>query len=254
MGRIVTLASGKGGVGKTTVTSNLGSVLNEFGRKTLVFDGNITAPNLSMHLGIPLYPITLHDVLRGDAHIREAIYDHPTGLSVVPGGISVDDIGDINIEKLSDSLDNISNEAEIILLDAPAGLGKESLKSMEVADDILLVTNPDLPSVTEALKVKEMGERIGKNVLGVVVNRVKGKNSELSSEEIEDMLDLPILSKVPEDSKIPQSINKRTPLLYLHPNSPASREFKRLGADLVGEDVRTEYGGLFQKIMDWLRS
>lgn len=254
MGRVVTLASGKGGVGKTTVTSNLGSVLNELGRETLVFDGNITAPNLSMHLGIPLYPTTLHDVLRGDAHIMDAVYDHPSGLSVVPGGISVEDISEINIEKLSDSLDYISDEAEIILLDAPPGLGRESLKSMEVADDILLVTNPDLPSVTEALKVREMGERIGKNVLGVIVNRIKGKESELDIDEIEDMLDLPVLSKIPEDSKVPHSINKRTPLLHLHPNSPASREFKRLGADLVGEDVRIEEGGFFQKIMDWLRT
>jgi len=253
MSRVISLVSGKGGVGKTTLTSNLGIVLNDLGKKTLVVDGNITTPNISLHLGIPLYPITIHDVLRGDAHISEAIYDHPTGLSIVPGSISIDDLDRININKLSESLDYLSKQADIILVDSPAGLGKESLKSIEIADDIIIVTNPNVPSVVEALKIKEIAKRMNKNVLGVVVNRVNKKKSELSEREIKDMLELPILTKVPEDSLIPLSIGNKIPVVRFDPFSPSSQAFNKLGADLVGKEPQIEGFGFFQRIITWLR-
>jgi len=74
MTRLICVSSGKGGVGKTTVTSNIGAALTQFGSDTIVLDANLTNPNLGFHLGIPLYPKTLHDVLKGEAHITEAMY------------------------------------------------------------------------------------------------------------------------------------------------------------------------------------
>ena len=112
MARIVACVSGKGGVGKTTITSNLGLVLNNLGKKTIVVDGNITTPNLSIHLGIPLYPITLHDVLKGEADIREALYLHPTGLTILPGGIGLQDLENINLDDLYNHLTKLRKEAE----------------------------------------------------------------------------------------------------------------------------------------------
>lgn len=252
MARIVAIVSGKGGVGKTTLTSNLGAVLSKLGKKTLILDGNITTPDISLHLGIPLYPVTLHDVLRGNANIEEAIYMHPQGFYVVPGSIALNDMEGVNLDRLSDSLRDLKDRAEIILLDAPAGLGRESLKSIEVSDDILIVTNPDVPSVTEALKVKELSEGLNKNILGVVVNRVKGERSELSEKEIRNMLELPILSKIPEDPTVPISIGNKTPAVYFNPVSPSSKAFKKLGGDLIGEEI--ELGsGFFQRLISWLR-
>ena len=253
MSRIISVVSGKGGVGKTTLTSNLGIVLNKLGKKTLVVDGNITTPNISLHLGIPLYPITIHDVLRGDAHISEAIYDHPTGLSIVPGSISIDDLNKINMDKLSESLNYLKKQADIILLDSPAGLGKESLKSIEVANDIIIVTNPNMPSVVEALKIKEIANRMNKNILGVVINRVNDKKSELSEKEIKNMLELPILTKIPEDSVVPLSIGNKIPVVHFDPFSPSSKAINKFGADLVGKEFEMKEFGFFQRIMTWLR-
>jgi len=253
MSRIISVVSGKGGVGKTTLTSNLGIVLNKLGKKTLVVDGNITTPNISLHLGIPLYPITIHDVLRGDAHISEAIYDHPTGLSIVPGSISIDDLNKINMDKLSESLNYLKKQADIILLDSPAGLGKESLKSIEVANDIIIVTNPNMPSAVEALKIKEIAERMNKNILGVVINRVNDKKSELSEKEIKNMLELPILTKIPEDSVVPLSIGNKIPVVHFDPFSPSSKAINKFGADLVGKEFEMKEFGFFQRIMTWLR-
>jgi len=253
MTRVVSLVSGKGGVGKTTVTSNLGAILNDLGKKTLILDGNLTTPNISLHLGIPLYPITVHDVLRGDAHISEAIYDHPMGFSIVPGSISIDDLDKIDIEKLSEAIEYLTKKADVILVDSPAGLGRESYKSIEISDDVIIVTNPNTPSLVEALKVKELAERLDKNILGVVVNRYVRGTSELTEQEIEETLELPILSRVPEDSTIPKSIDKKTPAVYFKPSSPSSRAFKKLGSDLTGEEFETEGIGVFQRIMNWLR-
>jgi len=253
MARIVAIVSGKGGVGKTTLASNLGAVLSEFGKKTVIVDGNVTTPNISLHLGIPFSPVTLHDVLRGDAHIRDAIYKHPKGFSIVPGSISLNDIRDINLDNLSEALKHLESNTEIILLDAPAGLGKETLKSIEVAHDILIITNPDIPSVTEALKVKELATSLGKNVLGVVVNRIRREKVELSEEEISDILELPIIGKIPEDPFVHHSIMNKTPVVFFNPNSPSSIAFKKLGADLIGEEIEMEGLGLFQRLINWLR-
>lgn len=82
MTRIISVLSGKGGVGKTTLVSNLGASLVKRGKNVIIIDGNVTAPNLSLHLGIPFYPITLHDVLKNKVPIESAIFHHESGLKL----------------------------------------------------------------------------------------------------------------------------------------------------------------------------
>ena len=124
---------------------------------------------------------------------------------------------------------------------------------MEVADDIIIITNPDLPSVTEALKVKKIAEGLDKNIIGVVVNRVKGKKMELTDKEIENMLELPILSKIPEDPTVLQSVHMKTPVVDFNPYSPSSLAIRKLAADLVGEEFEIRGLEFFQRLMNWLR-
>lgn len=252
MGRIIAFISGKGGVGKTTLVSNTALVLNEIGKKTAVVDGNVTTPNLSMHLGIPLYPITLHDVLKGEAKISEATYIHPTGLKVIPGGIGINDLEGMNLELLPESIFSLSESSDYVLIDGAAGLGREALKSLEIADDVIVITNPDLPSVTEALKVKKLAEEFNTNVMGVVVNRIRKTRTELNDDEIKGMLELPILGKIPEDPLVHQSIHKKTPIVKHRAGSPAGMAMKRFGANLVGEEPVIKSSGFFQRIADWL--
>ncbi len=252
MGRVIAFISGKGGVGKTTIVSNTALALNELGKNTVVVDGNVTTPNLSMHLGIQFYPITLHDVLKGNFSINEAMYIHPSGLKVIPGGIGIKDLEGINLDLLPDSIYSLSEESDYILIDGAAGLGKEALKAMEIADDIVIVTNPDLPSVTEALKVKKIAEEFDTNVMGVVVNRIARKKTELTDNEIKGLLELPILGKIPEDPAIPQSIHKKMPVVHHKSNSPASIAIKRFSANMIGEELNLKSPGIFQRIAEWL--
>ncbi len=256
MTRIICVSSGKGGVGKTTVASNLGMALNEFGMNTLLIDANLTTPHLGFHLGVPLYPKTLHDVLRGDAEINDAIFIHPSGLKVMPGGISISDLKSTSPDKLAEVVLELIGKHDYIFLDGAAGLGKEPLAGMEASDELLVVTNPQLPAVTDALKVIKLGEEYGSHILGVVLNRISGRRSELTVEDVESLLGYPVIAKIPEDKNVDDAIASKLPLVTYMPNSPASIEFKRLAAKLAGIEWRppeVRPGGFFSRIFGFLR-
>jgi septum site-determining protein MinD len=253
MARIIAVVSGKGGVGKTTLVSNLGAALAKKGKDVIILDGNVTTPNLSLHLGIPFYPVTLHDVLKKKASIDSAIYQHPTGIKIVPASLSANSARGVNIEKLNSVLLNLLGRSDIIIVDAAAGLGKEALTAMKVADELIIITNPELPAVTDALRAIKIAKDSGTKILGVVVNRVKGVKHELSLSEIKAMLGVPILAVVPEDRAVPKSIAKKVPVVHHKPTSRAARAFKRLASRILGESVIERKESWIDKLFFWLR-
>lgn len=238
MTRLVGIVSAKGGVGKTTLVANLGACLAGFGKNVIVLDSNLTTPNLGLHLGIPLYPVTLHDVLKGKAKIEEAVYNHPSGLKIIPAGIALSDLRGVDPRDLQNALLDLLGSAEIILLDASAGLGREALSAIEASDEIILITTPELPAVTDVLKAAKLAEQVGTKVLGIVINRITGKHYEMSNGDIKRMLDLEIIAEIPEDIAVPESIANRVPVVYHKPSSKSSQEIKRLAARLVGFEYR----------------
>lgn len=239
-------------MGKTTVTSNVGAALTQFGTDTIVLDGNLTNPNLGFHLGIPLYPKTLHDVLKGDAHITEAMYIHDSGLRVVPAGLSIEDLVDTNPENLSDVLLDAVGEPDYVLVDSAAGLGNESISAIEAADEVLVVTNPYLPDVTDALKTVNIAEEAGTEVLGVVVNRAKFHEAELEPDEIESMVGHPVLTEVPEDEVVQESLAKKKPVVHNSPDHHVSERFRGVAADIAGIEYEPDLSGegFFSKLLN----
>lgn len=235
MTRIISVVSGKGGVGKTTLVSNLGASLVKRGKNVVILDGNLTTPNLSLHLGIPFYPITLHDVLNKKIPIESAIYQHESGLKIIPASLSFDAVKNISMERFQAALLHLLGKADIVIVDAAAGLGREAMAAINVADELIVVTIPELPAVTDALKTIKIAEEKGTRILGVVVNRIKGLKHELSLSEIRSILEVPIIGAVPEDLAVPKSIAKRIPVVHHKPKSRASQEFQRLAAKIVGE-------------------
>ncbi len=253
MARIIAVVSGKGGVGKTTLVSNLGAALVKKGKNVTIIDSNVTTPNLSLHLGIPFYPITLHDVLEKKAPIDSAIYHHPIGVKIIPASLSADSIKNVNIERLEGVLLNILGDSDIIILDAAAGLGKEALTAMKVADELIIITNPELPAVTDALRAIRIAKDSGTKILGVVINRVKGLKHELSLSEIKSMLGVPILGVIPEDRAVPKSIAKKVPVVHHRPTSRASRAFKRIASRILGEPfVKKRKRSWVKRLFFWL--
>ncbi|RLI96730.1 MAG: septum site-determining protein MinD [Candidatus Aenigmatarchaeota archaeon] len=238
MTRIISIVSGKGGAGKTTLTANLGASLAKMGYDVVVIDANLTTPNLGMHLGIPLSPATFHDVLKGKVTIEDATYQHESGLRIIPAGIGINDLKGVDARDIPAALLDLIGKADIILIDAAAGLGREALAAIEASDEVIIVTNPDLPSVTDALKAVKLAEELGVKVTGVVLNRVKKKKHEMKDKDISAMLDnVPIIAKIPEDELVQQAISVRTPVVQHSPNAFVSQKINKLAANIVGEDI-----------------
>lgn len=237
MSRVIGILSGKGGVGKTTLVANLAAALNnEFKQNVIVVDSNITTSHLGLHLG--LYedlPFTLREVLNKKTSINYAIYIHPqTGIRLIPAPLNTSDIK-FDLQKFQTVIDNLKKNYDIILVDTAPGLGREAIIAASTVDEGIIITTPDLPSVTDAMKTINLLKRLKKNISGFVINRKKNENYELSVEEIASNLDCNLLSIIPEDSKIPISISKGTPLVIMDGNSSAAIAMKILAANLINE-------------------
>lgn len=238
MARIILFTSGKGGVGKTTLASNLAYALTELGENVIALDANLTTPNLGLHFGLHLVPNTLHDVLRGDIELKDALYTHPYGFKVIPASMAVNALGGVDVEKLSEVTSNLFGTADFLLMDCAAGLGREAVSAIDATDDIIIVTNPDLPSVVDALKVFLIAKKLDKRVMGVVLNRVQRKKHEMSAKDVEEMVGAPVIASIPEDKRIAESVALRKPIIDYSPNSPAAVEIKRLAHKLVGRPFK----------------
>ncbi|MBU5537085.1 MAG: cell division ATPase MinD [Candidatus Aenigmatarchaeota archaeon] len=252
MTRIISIASGKGGVGKTTLVSNLSHVLTELGKDVTVIDANLTTPHLGLHLGFHMVPKSLHDFLRGDAKLKDIIYYHPYGFKVIPAGLSVNELIGVDANKLQNLTLNLLGKTDFILLDSAPSLGKEATLSLKISDEILLLTNPNIPAVLDILKVAKIAENLNKVILGIVVNRVNRKENELSLKEIEDLVKYPVISEIPEDINVQKSLTARRALVDYNPESPAAIEMRKLGYFLVGKEFNYKQSFL-KRLFSWFK-
>ena len=243
MTSIIAIASGKGGVGKTTTSINLGAALNAFGKEVVIVDANLTTPNVGLHLGAPIVPVSLNHVLLGKAKVSDAIYEHESGTKIVPSSLSVKELRRLNHGRLKGISRDLRKMADYVIYDGAAGLGEEAVASFEAADDIILVTNPEIPAVTDALKASKLIEDMGKSVRGVIVTRLNGRRSQMPIGNIQDMLELPIIGVVPEDNNVPESVVQKDAVVHTHPKSKAARAYKKIAAKIARiEDYREERG------------
>jgi septum site-determining protein MinD len=249
MSKLITITSGKGGVGKTTSAINLAAALNFFGKDVVLLDANLTTPNVGLHLGAPIVPVNLNHVLSGKASIVDAIYEHESGTKVIPSSLSVKDLGNINSSKLKDVGKKLKKMVDYIIYDSAAGLGDEAIAAIEPSDELIIVTNPEIPAVTDALKTSKVIEQMGKKIRGVIVTRVRGSKHEMPIENIEEMLELPIIGVIPEDSNMQEALVLKDALIHTHPNSKASRAYKKIAASIAG--IKYKEKGFFGRIFDW---
>ncbi len=258
MGLSITIASGKGGVGKTTLAANLGVALAEFDKDVTILDADIEMANLELHLGMEGMKTTLHDVLSGDASVKDAIYEGPCGIKVIPAGISLDGLRKADPERLENVLSDLLRTTEILILDAPAGLGRSVVTALASGQELLLVVNPEISSMSDALKTKIVAKKLGAHVLGVVLNRGGHDKTDLTIQEVEVILEAKVLAVIPEDPEIRRSSAFGQPVVLRSPDSPAAIAIKKLAADMIGEKyippkpsrepfMKRLVGGLFGK-------
>ncbi|HIP16335.1 MAG TPA: septum site-determining protein MinD [Methanothermococcus okinawensis] len=234
----IAIASGKGGTGKTTISANLAVALAKFRRDVIVLDADIAMANLELVLGVEGKGKTLNDVLAGRASIEEAIYEGPAGVKVVPAGISLDAFRKARPEKLEEVLKKLHDMAEIIIIDCPAGIGREALTAISASEHLILVVNPEISSISDALKVIAIARRLDTNVLGAVINRTMKEDSELSSKAIATILEVPVLGVVPEDPNVRKCAAFGVPIVIRYPDSPASQAIMEIAAKLIGKEYK----------------
>ncbi len=180
-------------------------------------------------------PITLHDVLAGEAELKDAIYEGPAGVKVIPGGLSLEKIKKAKPERLRQLIREIGQMADFVLIDAPpAGLEMTSVTALLIGKELIIVTNPEISAITDSLKTKLIAEKLGTLPLGAILNRVTNEKTELTQEEIEAILEVPVLTMIPEDPEVKRASAYGVPLVIKNPTSPAAIAIKQLAAKLAG--------------------
>jgi septum site-determining protein MinD len=234
MVRVFTFASGKGGTGKTTITVNLGTSLSQYGKNTCIMDADIGMANLGLAIGLEDVPVTLHEVLAGKANVHDAIYEGPGGVKVVPSGISLQGFQQSNPERLKDVLGELVGLCDFLLIDAPAGISRDGVIPLAIADDVILVVNPELSSIVDALKTKILTEVVGGHVMGVIINRAGTDRNDLVSQKMEKVLGVRVLGIIQEDPNVRRAASFKTPVVIKYPTTPSSVSMKHIAAELAG--------------------
>ncbi|MEM5831810.1 MAG: cell division ATPase MinD [Candidatus Aenigmatarchaeota archaeon] len=249
--RVITIASGKGGVGKTTVTSNLGLALTKLGKSVTIIDANITTPHLAMNFGMFYNPTTLNHVLREESKsIIDAIYFHDSGLKIIPSSLDVNELQNVDIMKLEKTIKEIPY-SDFVLIDSAPGIGREAVSAMKASKEILYVTNPNIAAVTDVIKINDVAEKMGLKPLGVVVNKVSGKPYELTIGEIEDLVNLPVIAAIPFDRDFERALALGKTYLEINDYSRAAIEFMKLASNIAGEEYKVPISTYLKRVRSW---
>jgi septum site-determining protein MinD len=249
MGEVITITSGKGGVGKSTLTANLAVGLAHLDRKVVAVDFDIGLRNLDMILGLEnriVYDVV--DVMEGRCNLSQALINDKRNRNMyfLPAS-QTSDKNILDTAKVAKLLEDLKKDFDMVLLDSPAGIESGFEHSIFLADRAIIVSTPDVSSVRDADRVigiidaKSQKAKEGDEVLKyVVINRLKPemveKGEMLSVEDILSILALPLIGVVPEDDKIITSTNDGEPIYY-NKDSLASEAYKRIARRLLGEKV-----------------
>ena len=237
MPRFVAIASGKGGVGRTTLTFNLGVAMSLFGEKIVMLDLDLVMANLDVITGLLNPDVTLHDVLVRDKSIEDCVYEIENGIRVIPTGIHFETLKHINPNYISWNkiIKEGANYGDIFLMDIPAGINSNVFDGLPEDTEILIITNSTMTSVADALKMRILFNELDINVLGFVLNMWYDDKFLLSPNEIEAILEIPIISIIPYDREIERSLAMGRSVVEVNPSSPTSNAIMQLAADILGE-------------------
>ncbi len=241
--RTILICSGKGGVGKTTLTANLGIALAKQGMRTAVLDADFGLRNLDLLLGLENRIVyTAQEVLAGSCRLEQALVKHKQepNLALLPAG-NPRMLEWLTPEDMQKIAGMVGESFDYVLIDAPAGIEGGFKNAMAAAREAIVVTTPEVSAVRDADRVIGLLNSHGVKPIQLVLNRVRPKmmaNQEmLAVNDVTDILALPLLGLVLEDEQVIVSTNRGEPLTLTGTNSPAARAYSNVARRLQGEDV-----------------
>lgn len=225
---------GKGGSGKTTTAINLACVLGGMSKKVTLVDCHMTGSHLAVELGI-IPTSTLNDHIVNGERLEDAM--HPQfNMFVIPSALGLFSHEHAEFAGIGKSLRQSFNDFDFAVLDAAPGFGKEAVNAIRASDDVLIVVNPTMTSIADAVRLKQTALKANKNVLGIVVNKFGNRSFELRPEEISSLVELPVLATIREDEDFLKSQAAKTPMVFFRKNK--SEGFTKLAHLVTGTEYK----------------
>lgn len=231
---VVTVAGAKGGVGKTTTSINVGATAAANGFRTVVVELDLAMANLQDFLSLPSTDDdpTLHDVLADEASTENAVYHVGDNLAVAPSGTDLDGYTDVDLERLPDVLETLQSTFDLVVIDTGAGLSRATVEPVRLADTVLLVSTPRVAALRDVEKTKQIAERLGTPVSGLVLTK-SGTGASPGPDRISEFLDVRLLGHVPNDEAVPASQDRGVPVTEAKPDSTATEKYRKVTGNLL---------------------
>jgi septum site-determining protein MinD len=241
-GKVVTITSGKGGVGKTTATANIGAALAKLGKNVVCLDADIGLRNLDVVLGLENRIVyDLVDVVEGRCRLRQAMIKDKqlSNLFLIPAAQTRDKSA-VSPSDMIRVCDELREEADFIVIDSPAGIERGFRNAIAGADMVVVLTNPEVSAVRDADRIIGLIEAEEKGPGKLVINRINPqmvqRGDMLAAEDVIDLLAIDLLGLVPEDESVLVSSNRGIPVV-LDGKSKAGMAFSNIARRLSGEEV-----------------
>ncbi|MGZ9584619.1 MinD/ParA family protein [Paenibacillus marinisediminis] len=267
--RIITVTSGKGGVGKSNFTLNFAILLQEAGYRTLIFDADIGMANIDVLIGAPS-TLSLYHVLSGLKKLEDIVQIGPKGIHYIPGGSGFHDLLEMPAESLENfllQLEGWSERYDVILFDTGAGLSKETLRFVTAAEETFVVTTPEPTAIADAYAlIKVVHGMVPETRFRLVVNRVTdSREGDQTAERLTSVakrflqLDIPVLGYLLDDPIVMQAVKKQTPFSMLYPNSKIAMQLRQFVQIYMNQfnEKHEQYGevrGMKQFFRKWMKS
>lgn len=248
--KIIGFISIKGGVGKTTTVANLGFILaRDFKKKVLVVDGNFSGPNLALHFGFSEPKHTLHDVLSGKVGLHKAIYEHSSGLHMLPAALFAEGV---NTSRFHQYMASLRGHYDLILVDSSPTLNHEMLATIMASDELFVLTTPDYVTLASTMYAIKAARQKRTYLSGIIINKLRGKKFELGLEDIQDATKVPVVSVLYDNESVLKALAKGKPISHFSKRNNVAIEYKKLAAALIGERyvdkrIKSKVKNLFSK-------
>lgn len=240
--RILTITSGKGGVGKTTATANLGVALALQGQRVVTIDADIGLRNLDVVMGLENRIVyDLVDVVEGRCRLRQAMIRDKrlSELYLLPAAQTRDKTA-VSTEDMVRLTDQLRPECDFIIIDSPAGIEQGFKNAIAPADEVLIITTPEISAVRDADRIIGLVEAEEKGPAYLIINRLRPdmvrREDMLATSDVVELLAIDLIGIVPEDEYIIVSTNRGRPAA-LDDHSPAGQAFRNIARRVMGEDV-----------------